>query len=178
VAISVSCGECGADYAVVDDDAGRQFRCRECGHVIVVPPRDSDVGEPSLTRPDDAMDRLRRAAIEALARADAASSEPTISRALLGRISLEMGIGAWVFGVALEVAAAFIAPAVNAPPIAAACGSVVVSSALALMGTFTGILALLNPQASKRAAIFGLVLNVTYLAFAVGLVVLRIARAL
>lgn len=35
--ISVCCGECGRDYRVKDEVAGKKMKCKDCGAVIVVP---------------------------------------------------------------------------------------------------------------------------------------------
>ncbi len=37
MAISVSCNECGKEYNVKDDAAGKKFKCKDCGAVIQVP---------------------------------------------------------------------------------------------------------------------------------------------
>ena len=42
MAIATSCGECGRDYSLKDELAGKKFKCKNCGAVVVVPaPRKS-----------------------------------------------------------------------------------------------------------------------------------------
>jgi len=35
--IGFKCEQCGSDYKVKDDYAGKQVRCKKCGHVTPVP---------------------------------------------------------------------------------------------------------------------------------------------
>ncbi|MFM9965720.1 MAG: hypothetical protein ACKV2Q_31435 [Planctomycetaceae bacterium] len=37
MAIATSCGECGRDYSLKDELAGKKFKCKECGATVVVP---------------------------------------------------------------------------------------------------------------------------------------------
>jgi DNA-directed RNA polymerase subunit RPC12/RpoP len=37
VPISVTCEQCGRTFRVADDKAGRQFHCKECGSLVLIP---------------------------------------------------------------------------------------------------------------------------------------------
>ena len=37
MSIQVRCGNCGADYEVSDDKAGKKFKCRSCDATVRVP---------------------------------------------------------------------------------------------------------------------------------------------
>jgi hypothetical protein len=60
--IALKCGECGQRYEVLDNSAGKQFKCRQCGNYIPVPKREIDSEEDFLNALDEAADEESRAA--------------------------------------------------------------------------------------------------------------------
>jgi len=63
--INIECGECGKEYQMSDDKAGRRFRCRGCNTVVHVPDDWSDqedaYDEPYTPRRKPAAKKKRRA---------------------------------------------------------------------------------------------------------------------
>lgn len=56
MAISVSCPSCGHHYNVMDEAAGKKFRCKQCEAVVEVPAAGGPVEDPG--RPEDVFDPL------------------------------------------------------------------------------------------------------------------------
>ncbi|MEZ6056589.1 MAG: hypothetical protein R3C01_07780 [Planctomycetaceae bacterium] len=46
--ISCACGDCGREYNVADEAAGRQFKCKDCGSVVSVPGASRPASPPPL----------------------------------------------------------------------------------------------------------------------------------
>ena len=51
--ISVTCEQCGRTFRVADDKAGRQFHCKQCGSLVVIPPASMPADPPSDDADDD-----------------------------------------------------------------------------------------------------------------------------
>lgn len=51
MAIATSCDECGRDYSVKDELAGKKFKCKDCGAIVVIPvPRKSGGSASSVKK--------------------------------------------------------------------------------------------------------------------------------
>lgn len=50
MAIATSCDECGRDYSLKDELAGKKFKCKDCGAIVVIPTPRKSVQASSGTR--------------------------------------------------------------------------------------------------------------------------------
>lgn len=50
MSIATACEECGRDYSVKDEMAGKKFKCKECGAIVVVPSSRKSGGTSSVAK--------------------------------------------------------------------------------------------------------------------------------
>ena len=187
--IPVSCPQCGYDYTVRDEAAGRKFQCRRCDAVVSVP----STGSPWLESDEVSLPEVepeRSARDREMSRLDpweaqAASLRPST----LGRASLYVGLGAWgliLAGIVLSIVLVvqLQPPGGGRQPndeealligVSFCCPSCV-SLVGAVVGCVLGGMALSEAGTSRGAAIGGLVLNGLIVLGCIGLIIIGIFK--
>jgi hypothetical protein len=191
VPISVDCNQCGRNYTVRDDAAGRRFKCKECGHVVQVPGAAVDEVSAIPSGEAQAEPATWGATGDFEPRADRGDRDE-LPRSGAGRASMWIGIGVWGvtllgFLVLVGMSMWMVQQHGGRPPrpedflgqfafgVMAFCGSICLSFAAAAVGCALAIAALVQENVSKTSGIVGLVLNGLYLLGAVAFVGLSAA---